>query len=200
MSKRTFILTILDGWGIGKPDESNPIHMVNPPNINYLKANFPAGLLQASGISVGLPWGEEGNSEVGHLNLGAGKIIYQYFPRITLAIRDNSFFKNQAFKGAFEHARKYNSAVNLIGLLSEGNVHASFEHLISLIQFAKEEKISKLNLHLFTDGGQSAEFSLAIIVSASQRRKFGQFKRSFLRYGSRRALGANSKSLFCFNR
>ncbi len=156
MSKRTIILTILDGWGIGKADESNPIHVVNPQNINYLKANFPSGILQASGISVGLPWAEEGNSEVGHLNLGAGKIIYQYYPRITLAIHDGSFFKNETLRRAFEHAQKYNSAVNLIGLLSEGNVHASFEHLISLIEFAKKENISKINLHLFTDGRDSS--------------------------------------------
>jgi len=165
MSKRTIILVILDGWGIGEPDESNPIHVVNPSNINYLKANFPAGVLQASGISVGLPWGEEGNSEVGHLNLGAGKIIYQYYPRITLAIRDNSFFKSQALKAAFEHAQKNNSAVNLIGLLSEVNVHSSFEHLIALIQFAEKEKISKLNLHLFTDGRDSPPNSALGLLS-----------------------------------
>ena len=165
MSKRTVILVILDGWGIGEPDESNPIHVVNPSNINYLKANFPAGILQASGISVGLPWGEEGNSEVGHLNLGAGKIVYQYYPRITLAIRDNSFFKNQALKAAFEHARKNNSAVNIIGLLSEGNVHSSFEHLIAFIQFAEKEKISKLNLHLFTDGRDSPPNSALGLLS-----------------------------------
>jgi len=155
MSKRTIILAILDGWGIGLPNESNPIHVVKPPNINYLKANFPAGVLQASGISVGLPWGEEGNSEVGHLNLGAGRIIYQYYPRITLAIRDKSFLENPALKAAYEHAKKNDSAVNLIGLLSEGNVHSSLEHLIALIQFAQKEKISKLNLHLFTDGRDS---------------------------------------------
>jgi len=156
MSKRTIVLLILDGWGIGRNDESNPIHVVNPQSINYLQTNFPFGLLQASGISVGLPWGEEGNSEVGHLNLGAGRIIYQYYPRITLAIRDESFFKNPALKGAFTHAQKNNSALNLIGLLSQGNVHASLEHLKSLIEFAKREKISRLNLHLFTDGRDSS--------------------------------------------
>ena len=155
MSKRTIVLTILDGWGIGKADESNPIHVVNPPHINYLKANFPSGILQASGISVGLPWGEVGNSEVGHLNLGAGRIIYQYYPRISLAIRDKSFFQNPALKSAFEHAKKYHSAVNLVGLLSGGNVHASLEHLIALIEFAKKENIPQLNLHLFTDGRDS---------------------------------------------
>ncbi len=163
--KRTVILTILDGWGIGKPDESNAIYMVNPPNIAYLKANFPSGLLQSSGISVGLPWSEEGNSEVGHLNLGAGRIIYQYYPRITLAVRDGSLFKNENLKAAFEHARENNSAVNLIGLLSEGNVHSSLEHLIALIQFSQEQKIPKLNLHLFSDGRDSPPNSVLELLA-----------------------------------
>lgn len=157
--KRTVILVILDGWGIGAADESNPIHITNPKSINYLKANFPAGTLQASGISVGLPWGEEGNSEVGHLNLGAGKIIYQRYPRISLAIRDGSFYKNQALKKAFEHAKKHNSSINLIGLLSGGNVHSSLEHLKALIKFAEQENIPKINLHLFTDGRDSPPHS-----------------------------------------
>ncbi len=163
--RRTIILTILDGWGIGPDDESNPIHVVNPQNIAYLKANFPAGLLQASGISAGLPWGEEGNSEVGHLNLGAGRIIYQNYPRISLSIKDGSFFKNPALKNAFEHAKKYDSAVNLIGLLSEGNVHASLEHLLALIKFSQEEKITKLNLHLFSDGRDSPPHSLMELLA-----------------------------------
>jgi len=170
--KRSVILVILDGWGVGEPDQSNPIHEVNPQNINYLKANFPAGLLQASGISVGLPWGEEGNSEVGHLNLGAGKIIYQNFPRITLAIRDGSFFKNQALQAAYEHAKKYNSNVNLIGLLSEGNVHASFEHLMALIQFAQQKEIPQLNLHLFTDGRDGPPDSALKLISRLRQDKF----------------------------
>jgi len=179
MSKRTIVLTILDGWGIGKADESNPIHVVNPQNINYLKANFPAGILQASGISVGLPWAEEGNSEVGHLNLGAGRIIYQYYPRITLAIHDASFFKNLALKNAFEHAKKYNSAVNLIGLLSEGNVHASLEHLIALVEFAKKENISQINLHLFTDGRDSSPNSALELLAQLPREKIASLSGRF---------------------
>jgi len=176
MSKRTIVLIILDGWGKGELGESNPIYAAQPQNINYLKTNFPSGLLQASGISVGLPWGEEGNSEVGHLNLGAGKIIYQSFPRISLAIRNKSFFENPALKQAFEHAKKNNSAVNLIGLLSQGNVHASLEHLLALIEFAKkdlasvdisakEANIPKLNLHLFTDGRDSPPQSSLELLS-----------------------------------
>ncbi|MDP3015342.1 MAG: 2,3-bisphosphoglycerate-independent phosphoglycerate mutase [bacterium] len=171
MSKRTVVLIVLDGWGMGRPDESNPIHVVNPQNINYLKANFPSGTLQASGISVGLPWGEEGNSEVGHLNLGAGKIIYQNYPRISLAIHDKSFFENPALKTAFEHSKKNNSAVNLVGLLSEGNVHSSFEHLLALIDFAKKEGV-KINLHLFTDGRDSRPDSALELLAKLPKEDF----------------------------
>src|SRR3989304_2639 len=115
MSKRTVILIVLDGWGIGPKDPSNAIYAAAPKNISQLKANFPSGALQASGIAVGLPWGEEGNSEVGHLNMGAGKVIYQNYPKITLAIRDKSFFENKILKETFEHAKKNNSTVNLGG-------------------------------------------------------------------------------------
>ena len=106
MSKRTVVLIILDGWGIGRNDQSNPIFTAGLKNINFIKTNFPSAALQASGIAVGLPWGEEGNSEVGHLNIGGGKIIYQNYPKITLAIRDGSFFKNETFKKAVERAKK----------------------------------------------------------------------------------------------
>ncbi len=153
--KKTVVLVILDGWGIGRNDESNPIYMVKPENFRWLEENFPAGSLQASGISVGLPWGEVGNSEVGHLTIGAGKVVYQYYPRITLSIRDGSFFRNDVLKNTFAHARKNNSGVNLIGLLTKANVHASLEHLQALVKMAGEEKIDNVKLHLFTDGKDS---------------------------------------------
>ena len=155
MSKRTLILIVLDGWGIGPKDASNAIYATAPKNISQLKANFPSGALQASGIAVGLPWGEEGNSEVGHLNMGAGKVIYQNYPKITLAIRDKSFFENKILKETFEHAKKNNSTVNLVGLLTEANVHASLEHLEALIKFGQDENAPKINLHLITDGRDS---------------------------------------------
>ncbi|MBI2515026.1 2,3-bisphosphoglycerate-independent phosphoglycerate mutase [Candidatus Wolfebacteria bacterium] len=159
MSKRTVVLLILDGWGIGKSDESNPIHVVNPENLRAIRLRFPAGSLQASGISVGLPWGEEGNSEVGHLNIGTGQVIYQHYPKITLSVRDKTFFQNPVLKKAFGHARDNQSSVNIVGLLTSGNVHSSLEHLRALLQFAEQEKISKINLHLFTDGRDSSPYS-----------------------------------------
>lgn len=153
--KRQVVLLILDGWGIGNRDNSNPIHIANPENIDYIKTHFLTGALQASGIAVGLPWGEEGNSEVGHLTIGAGRVIYQHFPRITLSIRDGSFFKNSAFLNACAHANKNNSALNLVGLLTEGNVHASLEHVFALMDLAKNNGVARLNLHFFTDGKDS---------------------------------------------
>ncbi len=153
--KRRVILAILDGWGIGRRDFTNPIHAVQPKNINYLKTHYFSGSLQASGIAVGLPWDEEGNSEVGHLNLGAGKVIYQHFPKITLSIERGEFFKNPALLKAFAHAKAHSSAVHLIGLVSEGNVHASLEHLRALMMFAKRVGCENLNLQLFSDGKDS---------------------------------------------
>lgn len=154
--KQTTTLVILDGWGIGRPDQSNPLHVAKLANIDFIKKNFPSGALQASGIAVGLPWEEEGNSEVGHLTIGAGKVIYQHFPRITLAIRDGSFFKNQELRQACEHAKKNRSALHLVGLLTQGSVHASFDHLEALLALAKKEGVPEVNLHLFTDGKDSA--------------------------------------------
>jgi 2,3-bisphosphoglycerate-independent phosphoglycerate mutase len=153
--KRQIVLAILDGWGIGKKDTSNPVHMQGTPNIDYIKSHFPTGALQASGMAVGLPWGEEGNSEVGHITLGAGKVIFQHYPRISLSIRDGSFFKNKMLLALSEHVKKNNGALNIAGLLTDANIHASMEHLLALIEFAKKEKLEKVNLHLYTDGKDS---------------------------------------------
>lgn len=153
MSKQTIILVILDGWGIGRDDAANPIYAARPQTINLIKNRYQSGALQASGIAVGLPWGEEGNSEVGHLTIGSGKVLYQHYPRVTLAIQDKSFFKNRVLLKAADHAVKNQSAVNLIGLLSEGNVHASLSHLNALIKLIRSVHQSvPIKLHAFSDG------------------------------------------------
>jgi 2,3-bisphosphoglycerate-independent phosphoglycerate mutase len=165
MKKRQVILVILDGWGIGPQNESNPIYVQGTPNINKIKENFLSGALRTSGISIGLPFGIQGNTE-GHQTLGAGRIIYQHFPRITLAIRDGSFVKNRLFLDAFEHAKKNKGALNLAGLLTEGTIHASLQHLIALIKIAKQNGVEKINLHLFSDGKDSdPEAALRLIGS-----------------------------------
>lgn len=152
MTKKIAILVVLDGWGIGKNNESNPIYVAKPPTFERLKKEYPMTSLQASGIAVGLPWGEVGNSEVGHLTLGAGKVLYQYYPKITMAIRDGSFFENKVLKDACAHARATGGAINFAGLLTKGNVHASLEHIQALVKMARAEGIVKINLHLFADG------------------------------------------------
>ncbi len=153
--KQTLILVILDGWGIGAENESNPIYRAQPQTIKFIEANFPAGALQASGLAVGLPWEEEGSSEVGHLTLGAGRVLEQYFLKISGCIEDGSFFENPKLKEAFAHAKKNNSAAHLVGLFSEGNVHSSLKHLSALLEMAKREGASRVFLQLFSDGRDS---------------------------------------------
>ncbi|MEK7465741.1 MAG: 2,3-bisphosphoglycerate-independent phosphoglycerate mutase [Patescibacteria group bacterium] len=162
--KRTCVLVVLDGWGIGEPDASNPIHVADLPTIKFIETNFPAGTLQASGITVGLPWEEEGNSEVGHLTLGAGKILYQYYPRISLAVRNKNFFTLPRLKQVFAHAKKTGGSVHLAGLLTTGNVHAAWEHLDALLEMAKRETCASLFLHIFTDGRDSDPHSAKRLI------------------------------------
>ena len=149
------VLIILDGWGEGKENFSNPIHLAKKDFINYLKSHYPFALLQASGIAVGLPWHEEGNSEVGHLTIGTGRVYYQNYPKITLSIKDGSFFENKLLKNLINHCERFSSNLHLIGLLTEGIVHSAFEHLIALLDFFKLNKFNRVFLHLFLDGRDS---------------------------------------------
>lgn len=166
--KRVVTLLILDGWGIGRKDFSNPIHLAGLENLPKIRTRYRMGALQSSGIAVGLPWGEEGNSEVGHLTIGAGKVMYQHYPRITLAIRDGSFFRNPAFLKAAAHVAEHRSALHLVGLLTEGNVHASLEHVKALVDFARRERLTDVNLHLFSDGKDSPPKSVLPLLRRMQ--------------------------------
>ncbi len=169
--KQTVALIILDGWGIGSASETNPIHVAAPERFKWLEDNFPVTSLQASGINVGLPWGEVGNSEVGHLSLGAGKIIYQYFPKISMAIKDGTFFSNAVLKRAFAHAKERGTGVNFVGLLSNANVHASFDHLQALLRMAEQEGVPNVKLHLFADGKDSGPKSIDRLLLALPKEK-----------------------------
>lgn len=153
--KKTCVLLVLDGWGVGRRDGSNPLHLAQPKQIEYFKSHYLSGALQAAGIAVGLPWGEEGNSEVGHLTIGAGKVIYQHYPRITLAIQEGTFFKNEVLNQGFEHTVKNKSVFHIATLLTEGNIHASFEHLEALLQYARQKGVPQVGLHIFADGKDS---------------------------------------------
>ncbi len=149
---KPIILAILDGWGIGTSVKNNPITQAKIPNIKRVEKNYPTCSLQASGIAIGLPWNEAGNSEIGHMVMGSGQIIYQYLPRISMEIKNGKFFSNLAFLKTIEHIRKNNSTLHLMGLISSGNVHSYLEHVYGFLELARQKNIEKLCLHLFTDG------------------------------------------------
>ncbi|MBU1132620.1 2,3-bisphosphoglycerate-independent phosphoglycerate mutase [Patescibacteria group bacterium] len=146
------ILIILDGWGIAAASEGNGITLAKTPNFNKYVAGYPAMTLLSSGQSVGLSWGEMGNSEVGHLNLGAGKIFYQNLPRIDKSIEDGSLFENKALSDAVAHVKQNGSKLHLMGLVGEGNVHGMSRHCVALLEFAARNKMKDVYLHAFLDG------------------------------------------------
>ena len=152
MAKKPVMLMILDGFGIAPKSEGNAVALANKPNYDRLFNKYPHTELQASGLEVGLPEGQMGNSEVGHLNIGAGRIIYQELTRITKAIQDGDFFENEALLKAMKNAKENNAALHLMGLLSDGGVHSHIEHLRGLLEFAKKEGLQKVYVHAFMDG------------------------------------------------
>ncbi|MBR2526005.1 2,3-bisphosphoglycerate-independent phosphoglycerate mutase [bacterium] len=152
MSKRV-LLCIMDGWGISSGnDNTNAVKLANPINFYKLKETEKYTQIHADGEYVGLPEGQMGNSEVGHLNLGAGRIVYQDLSKINRSIKDGSFFKNEKFMNAVEHVKKNSSALHLYGLVSTGGVHSSLDHLLALIKMASENGLEKVYVHAFLDG------------------------------------------------
>ncbi|MBI4600149.1 2,3-bisphosphoglycerate-independent phosphoglycerate mutase [Candidatus Uhrbacteria bacterium] len=156
MARRPLVLIVMDGYGVSPIQDKNPVTLAKKPVLDDLIAHYPNGVLDASGVSVGLPWGEVGNSEVGHLNLGAGFVLYQNLPRINISIDNGAFFKNDALLKACEHVRKNKSKMHLLGIASKGGVHGHIEHLKALLKLAKEEKIKDVFVHAITDGRDSA--------------------------------------------
>ncbi len=162
MAKKPVMLMILDGWGINDhKEEKNAIAEVQPKNMCNLLKTFPNSRLKAAGEAVGLPEGQMGNSEVGHLNIGAGRVVYQPLVKISKDIKDGSFFEIETLKKVFIQAKEDNSAIHLGGLLSDGGVHSHMEHIYGLLEMAKKMKVEKLYIHGFLDGRdtppQSAE-------------------------------------------
>lgn len=149
---KQLVLLVLDGFGVASAAQGNAITAAGPRNFNYLVNHFLATTLQASGPAVGLSWGERGNSEVGHLNLGAGRIVSQDLPRITRAISSGEFVRNPAFLGAALHVKKNNSKLHLVGLVSAGGVHSSEDHIYSLLGLAADQGVRSVFMHMFTDG------------------------------------------------
>lgn len=149
-------LVILDGWGLASSGPGNAVTLANTPNINKFWASFPHTQLLAAGEAVGLPRGEAGNTETGHLNIGAGRIVYQDLQRITTAIADGSFFQNKVFSDAVNHVKSNKSNLHLLGLIGASGIHSNLEHLYALIQLAAKQGLSNnVFLHLFTDGRDS---------------------------------------------
>ena len=152
MSKKPTVLMILDGYGLNDRVEGNAIKQANTPVMDKLMAEYPYVKGLASGMAVGLPEGQMGNSEVGHLNMGAGRIVYQELTRITKEIQDGDFFKNEALLHAVKNAKENGSALHLFGLLSDGGVHSHITHLFGLLELAKKEGLEKVYVHCFLDG------------------------------------------------
>ncbi|PRX28648.1 phosphoglycerate mutase [Orenia metallireducens] len=157
-------LVILDGFGVNEKEEANAIQAANTPNFDRLWAEYPHTLVQAAGEAVGLPDGQMGNSEVGHLNLGAGRIVYQDLTRVTKSIKDGDFFENEVLLDAINKAKANDSALHLLGLLSDGGVHSHNQHLYGLLELAKKEDMEKVYVHAILDGRDVAPASAKTYV------------------------------------
>jgi 2,3-bisphosphoglycerate-independent phosphoglycerate mutase len=152
MSKQLTALIILDGYGLSDDPRMNAIKAAKTPNLDALFAAYPHTALDASGMAVGLPEGQMGNSEVGHLNIGAGRVVYQELTRITKSIMDGDFYENPAFVDAMQKAKQGGRALHIFGLLSDGGVHSHFDHYAALIDMAKRQGLERVYLHCFMDG------------------------------------------------
>ncbi|TNF15852.1 MAG: phosphoglycerate mutase (2,3-diphosphoglycerate-independent), partial [Pseudomonadales bacterium] len=170
---KPLVLIILDGFGHSDNPEYNAIHAANTPVYDRLRATFPHGLISGSGMDVGLPDGQMGNSEVGHMNLGAGRVVYQDFTRVTKAIRDGEFFDNATINQAVDKAVAAGKAVHILGLLSDGGVHSHQDHIVAMAELAAKRGAEKIYLHAFLDGRdtppKSAQPSIELLDAAFAR-------------------------------
>ncbi len=155
---RPLVLIVMDGWGINPRSDANAIALARTPHIDQLARTFPHTQVATSGPAVGLPEGQMGNSEVGHLNIGAGKRVLQEFTRVSAAIHDGTFFENEALLKAIEHVKRNNSALHLCGLIGSGGVHAHQSHLYACLQLAARHGVEQVYIHAFTDGRDTSPF------------------------------------------
>ncbi|MDQ7983148.1 MAG: 2,3-bisphosphoglycerate-independent phosphoglycerate mutase [Spiroplasma sp.] len=178
MKKQPILLAILDGFGIAKDSATNAISQAKTPNLNDFIKNYSHTELKASGLAVGLPEGQMGNSEVGHLHIGAGRTIYQSLTLINQAIANKTFFKNQAIVKAIAHAKTKKSKLHIIGLLSDGGVHSHINHILALLDFCAQEKFSDVYLHVILDGRDTkanvAKTYLQQLINKINQIKIGQ--------------------------
>ena len=169
MSNTSVILIVLDGWGISLSKEGNAVAAARTPIYDSLLRDHPHTELQASGEQVGLPEGQMGNSEVGHLNLGAGRIVYQDITRISKSIRDGDFFHNPALVSAMETAKNNSSSLHLMGLLSDGGVHSHIDHILAMFDLAKAQGLSQVFFHAFLDGRDTPPSSALSYISMLEK-------------------------------
>lgn len=185
-SNKFLVIAILDGWGVSENKTGNAIASAKTPNIRRFLSSFPHTVLGASGESVGLPRGEDGNSETGHLNLGAGRIVYQSLARINMSIADGTFSESPALLGAIEHVKKNDSKMHLLGLVGEGGVHSNIEHLYALIHLCAKSGLSRVYIHVITDGRDSPPFAarnyIKNLKDVLEREKCGQIATVMGRY------------------
>ncbi|MBI3442809.1 MAG: 2,3-bisphosphoglycerate-independent phosphoglycerate mutase [Candidatus Sungbacteria bacterium] len=167
---KPLLLIILDGFGISLEKEGNPLAEARLPTFHAIEQNYPFTTLQASGGAVGLPWGEAGNSEVGHLTIGAGRVIYHHLPRIITSIHDGSFFENPALVQAAEYVIKNNTNLHIAGLVSSGSVHAYVDHLYALLDLLKERQVPRVYLHIFSDGKDAPPNEGAVFIARIEKR------------------------------
>lgn len=168
MDKKITALVIMDGYGLSKQAKGNAVGVECSPYVHYLMTNYPTTTLDASGLAVGLPEGQMGNSEVGHLNMGAGRVVYQELTRITKSIGDGDFFTNKAFLDAVEYVKKNNGKLHLMGLMSNGGVHSHITHCFALLDFAKQQGLPQAYVHCFMDGRDVSPTSGAGFVEQLQ--------------------------------
>lgn len=178
MDKKTTMLMILDGFGINEKEEGNAVKMANIPNIKRILKQYPNTILHTSGLDVGLPEGQMGNSEVGHTNIGAGRIVYQELTRITKSIEDGDFFSIPELVTAIENCKKNHSKLHIMGLLSDGGVHSHQRHLFALLELAKRKDFEDVYVHCFLDGRDtppaSAEGYIAELESKMAEKGVGK--------------------------
>jgi 2,3-bisphosphoglycerate-independent phosphoglycerate mutase len=188
MSKSPKALIILDGFGCRDEEKGNAVAQAKKPNFDRLWKEFPNSHLLASGEAVGLPDGQMGNSEVGHMNIGAGRIVYQNFTRVNLAIREGEFEKNETFLSAVDHVKKHDSSLHLFGLLSDGGVHSHITHMYALLRLAAEHGLKKVYVHGFLDGRdvgpQTAEIYINETLEKMKEYGVGEFATISGRYYS----------------
>lgn len=168
--QKPVVLVVLDGFGMAPESKGNAISLANKPHFDFFQKNFPFTTLQASGVAIGLPWGEAGNSEVGHLTIGAGRILYHHLPRIIFSIQDGSFFRNVALLKAVNHVKQNNSSLHIIGLTSSGSVHSYIDHLYAILELVKRETVPNAFLHVVTDGKDAPQSEAGKFIPELEKR------------------------------